>query len=271
MLSPNLTNAALLAQYGLGGAMNAGAGGTTHQGLLGLGAGFTTGRQSRQPLGNSPSHLGALGMSQGLAAAYFQQRQGLQGSMTNHDVLRQILATNSNPNLALERAFLGSSSPGALNTLLQQQQGLPLNNNMAMLLALQQQQAGGLRPQMQPPLQAPQAQASVARRPHLPSHHVDNSGTKRILLYVPSDDESLSPYQCFSRQNIELFEAQQVDVQTGAQGRNKPVKLGQVGIRCIHCADLHPKLRTRAAVYYPSRLSVLYQVRCPPLRLSSLG
>ena len=31
------------------------------------------------------------------------------------------------------------------------------------------------------------------------------------------------------------------------------------GIRCIHCSDLHPKLRTRAAVYYPSRLTVLYQ------------
>lgn len=41
--------------------------------------------------------------------------------------------------------------------------------------------------------------------------------------------------------------------------RNKPVQLGQVGIRCIHCADLHPKLRTRAAVYYPSKMGVLYQ------------
>ena len=27
----------------------------------------------------------------------------------------------------------------------------------------------------------------------------------------------------------------------------------------MHCADLHPRFRTRAAVYYPSRLSVLYQ------------
>jgi hypothetical protein len=76
---------------------------------------------------------------------------------------------------------------------------------------------------------------------------------------VPSDDESVSPYQCFARKQIELFEAGEVDVESGAQGRNKPVVLGQVGIRCIHCADLHPKLRTRAAVYYPSRLGVLYQ------------
>ena len=235
--------------------MNRGAGAATQR-LLGLGAGFATaGQPFQQRLGDVPGRVGALDVSQGLASPHYQQLQGLQGSTTNQDVLRQILLTNPNPNLVLERAFLGSRAPGALNTLLHQ------NNSMAMILALRQQQAVGLPQQMPPPLHVPQAGASIARRPHVPpSHHVDNSGTKRILLYVPSDDESLSPYQCFSRQNIELFEAQPVDVQTGAQGRNKPVKLGQVGIRCIHCADLHPKLRTRAAVYYPSRLSVLYQV-----------
>lgn len=31
-----------------------------------------------------------------------------------------------------------------------------------------------------------------------------------------------------------MFEAKQEDVDAGAQGRNKPIVLGQVGIRCIH-------------------------------------
>lgn len=38
----------------------------------------------------------------------------------------------------------------------------------------------------------------------------------------------------FARKQIELFEAKQEDVDAGAQGRNKPIILGQVGIRCIH-------------------------------------
>ena len=88
-----------------------------------------------------------------------------------------------------------------------------------------------------------------------------SSGGRSKLLYVPTDDDSVNPYQCFARKQIELFEATQEDVNAGAQGRNKPIVLGQVGIRCVHCAALPPRFRSRAAVYYPSRLSVLYQVR----------
>lgn len=118
-------------------------------------------------------------------------------------------------------------------------------------------------------------------------------GLEDLTLSISFWFESLVVAKAFARQQIELFEAQDVDTQTGAQGRNKPVQMGQVGkkkmlfvfgidmscilsfvssrivlfflpslllgIRCIHCADLHPKLRTRAAVYYPSRLTVLYQ------------
>ena len=247
-----------------------------------MGGGFSAGL----PFQQHPNNLASLGMPQGFAPNFqqvqqqqqqqlqqqqqpqqFQQsqqfQQGLQG-MTSQDILRNFILTSQNPNLLLERALHGSSAPGALNMLVQQQQqqGSPsMDNNMAMLLALQ---GSTMQPQFQPQFQAPVPQVleqpTAARRPQvLQNHRVDNSGTRRILLYVPSDDESISPYQCFARQNIELFEAQETDVQTGAQGRNKPVQLGQVGIRCIHCSDLHPKLRTRAAVYYPSRLSVLYQ------------
>ena len=236
----------MLTQFGLGGTANLGnaAGATARNspGLFGL--------------GNPQSNRGKLGMPQGWTS--FQQPY-------NQELVQKILATRQSPNLVLERALFGSNASGTLDLFLQQQQGPPLNNSVAMLLALQQQQSVNLR-------QTQQANATQIPAPPnsdlvlQPGHRVDNSRTKRMLLYVPSDNESISPYQCFARQNIELFQAQEVDVQTGAQGRNKPVKLGQVGIRCIHCADLHPKLRTRAAVYYPSRLGVLYQVYCALLR-----
>lgn len=35
-----------------------------------------------------------------------------------------------------------------------------------------------------------------------------------------------------ARKHMHLFEAKKADVDAGAQGRNKPIVLGQVGIRC---------------------------------------
>lgn len=61
------------------------------------------------------------------------------------------------------------------------------------------------------------------------------------------------------RKNVELFEARGEDITSNAQGRNKPIVLGQVGIRCIHCAKIPPGERVRGAQYYPSKLDGLYQ------------
>lgn len=80
-----------------------------------------------------------------------------------------------------------------------------------------------------------------------------------ITLYVPEDDQSLSQYQCAVRKQIEIFEAGPIDVDTNAQGRNKPIMLGQVGIRCLHCSMIHPKRRARGGTYYPSKFSGFYQ------------
>lgn len=49
------------------------------------------------------------------------------------------------------------------------------------------------------------------------------------------------------------------DVQWNAQGRNKPIVLGQVGIRCRYCARLPTWSRARGAVYYSATLDGLYQ------------
>ncbi|CAJ1966260.1 unnamed protein product [Cylindrotheca closterium] len=79
------------------------------------------------------------------------------------------------------------------------------------------------------------------------------------VVFMECDRESLSDYQCLLRKQIELFEASAQDVQWNAQGRNKPIVLGQVGIRCRWCANLPTWSRSRGAVYYSATLDGLYQ------------
>jgi hypothetical protein len=107
-------------------------------------------------------------------------------------------------------------------------------------------------------------QQSISRAPTLTgtsdgtSAPVDNSQLtfrSSIVLYMSCDDESLSEYQCLVRKHIELFEAGHIDVESNAQGRNKPIVMGQVGIRCRHCTMLPPKNRSRGAMYYPAKVS----------------
>jgi hypothetical protein len=86
------------------------------------------------------------------------------------------------------------------------------------------------------------------------------SNGKEILLYRDIDDFYLTEYQCLLRQQIELFEATIHDVQASAQGRNSPIQVGQVGIRCRHCSSLHIKCRSRGAVYFPRSIDGIYQV-----------
>jgi hypothetical protein len=78
--------------------------------------------------------------------------------------------------------------------------------------------------------------------------------------FVPSQyTEHLSDYQRLLRQQLELFAASRLDTELPTQGRKQPVRLGQVGLRCRHCARLPLRSRGRGAVYYPSRLAGLYQ------------
>lgn len=84
------------------------------------------------------------------------------------------------------------------------------------------------------------------------------SGRDSVLMAMSTDKESLSSYQCLIRQQIEIFEAKIIDVDRGAQGRNKPIVLGQVGLRCIHCKHLGLKIRARASTYYPAKLSGMF-------------
>lgn len=84
-------------------------------------------------------------------------------------------------------------------------------------------------------------------------------GRDPFHMYVSKDPDSLSAFQCLARKHIEFFEAVDADVSMGVQGRNKPIVLGQVGIRCHHCRHLPPKQRARASTYYPAKLHGVYQ------------
>jgi hypothetical protein len=83
---------------------------------------------------------------------------------------------------------------------------------------------------------------------------------KKRRLYLDSDEEVLSKYQCLLRKQIELFEAGPDDVRGHVQGRNTPIHLGQVGIRCRHCVPFVKNTRASGAVYYSKTLGGIYQV-----------
>jgi hypothetical protein len=75
------------------------------------------------------------------------------------------------------------------------------------------------------------------------------------------DDKHVSTYQCLLRRQIEYFEVGRKELRAKAQGRNVPIRKGQVGIRCRHCARKSSELghRNRGAVYYPARLESVFQ------------
>ena len=77
---------------------------------------------------------------------------------------------------------------------------------------------------------------------------------------MDGDEAMLTPYQCLVREHIELFEAGALDIRGTAQGRNTQLVLGQVGVRCRHCAGLPLFHRARGAVYYSQTIEGLYQV-----------
>jgi hypothetical protein len=84
-------------------------------------------------------------------------------------------------------------------------------------------------------------------------------GHNPVELFRPIDSTVLSEYQCFVRKQIEFFEADEIDVKSNAKGRNKAIVLGQVGIRCRHCATILPRYRSRGAMYYPTKMQLIYQ------------
>lgn len=105
-----------------------------------------------------------------------------------------------------------------------------------------------------------------------PGGGTDNTSTSRsvdgikvkpkqrgIPLALSCDSEHLSAYQMLVREQLEIFEATEDDIQSSTQGRKKKITVGQVGIRCKHCASYPVKYIGKGAVYYPAKLQVVYQ------------
>lgn len=89
----------------------------------------------------------------------------------------------------------------------------------------------------------------------IPNDSIQNG----FSLGLKTDQKHLSNYQILMRKCFEFFPASREDVETKVQGRRKTVEIGQVGIRCRFCADIDLKFRGKAAVYYPQKLSGVYQ------------
>jgi hypothetical protein len=81
-----------------------------------------------------------------------------------------------------------------------------------------------------------------------------------VLLVRPIEDKyKISDHQYLLRQQIEMFEAGEEDVTTHTRGRNKPITMGQVGIRCKHCAHVIVSKRQKGSTYFPSNKLGIYQ------------
>jgi hypothetical protein len=88
---------------------------------------------------------------------------------------------------------------------------------------------------------------------------VGSTMSRTADLYMPVDDTFLSDQQIIIRKQIEFFVCGQIDIDNFSPSRQKGLSVGQVGIRCKHCADLPPWLRSAGAVYFPSTLQAIYQ------------
>ncbi len=80
-----------------------------------------------------------------------------------------------------------------------------------------------------------------------------------VLLFQVNDETKLSSYQILLRQQIEAFAASEDDVDSHARGRNKPITMRQVGIRCRHCSRTTWNRRKKGSAYFPHSLQGIYQ------------
>ena len=82
-----------------------------------------------------------------------------------------------------------------------------------------------------------------------------------VLLLAMADDRILlSETLCVVRENVEVFCATDADVKAPAPGRKRPVTVGQIGLRCIHCRNAtNPGDRVKRAICFPSSLKQIYR------------
>ena len=88
-----------------------------------------------------------------------------------------------------------------------------------------------------------------------------NGNAMAIPMADEHDSENLSDSLAFLRRQLEYFPAtaEDVEVRKGKGGRHRTVHVGQVGIRCIHCAHRPADERSTGAVAFPTSTGLVYQ------------
>lgn len=101
-------------------------------------------------------------------------------------------------------------------------------------------------------------QQKKARLDEGPCRPIAPSPASMVLLGCEQDESVLNPLHAFIRKQIEVFTATAVELQQPAPGRKQPIKLHQVGLRCIHCRNQANLKRVKRAVCYPSSVGRVY-------------
>lgn len=80
-----------------------------------------------------------------------------------------------------------------------------------------------------------------------------------VTLFIDDDCGKLNEHQIVLRKQIELFRATQNDILSYTRGKNKPIFVQQVGLRCRHCSHISVGRRQKGSTYFPSNLMGIYQ------------
>jgi hypothetical protein len=94
-----------------------------------------------------------------------------------------------------------------------------------------------------------------------------------VDLYMPRDEFVLSEHQILLRKQMEFFQATSADIQVVTPGRRNEIWVGQVGIRCKHCArGLGKHQYVKGTMYFPATLRAVYQAaqNCGKVHLSDI-
>jgi hypothetical protein len=156
------------------------------------------------------------------AAAEYQRRAMALGAGLPPQLWGPSNAANNLPLLQYLAASQSQQLPTGYGGLFPPMAGVPHHAAAGLQSALKQHP-----PDLQAPIM-PSSQQASQQLMAMQQNDVSASGAKHgvtgrspLLLHVPSDEDSISPYQCLARKQIELFEAQVNDVEAGAQGRNR--------------------------------------------------
>lgn len=144
-------------------------------------------------------------------------------------------------------------------------QGFPVVNAQVLALYHNMQGTNGLLPndlKLQMPLMQSASTSAFTATNKPTASPTASAGTPSTdnlcLLAMPDDSTALNGLHCFVRRNVEVFIATKEDAAAPSPGRRTRVKVGQVGLRCIHCARLPIKERVKRAVCYPPSVSGIY-------------